>query len=154
MTTNIDTIALPLPIWVPSATTGGGLFSAEEGREGHPVCAIIAQQPADEDREFAEQKLFVEFGTGNQYTLQELGEAYGDISWKADIGIRGEIDGQYAPYETENQRIARDALAEAEWELRQAKTAEEKAAATIAVAQAQLVIAQTDAVTQKFMDAR
>jgi hypothetical protein len=168
MTTNIDTIVLPLPIWVPSTDGVGGLFEVADGRNGRPVAAIIAMAPWDEDQEPETQKLFVEFGTGEHYTATELGEAYGDIAWKADIGPAGDVDNQYAPYKTENQRIAEYALIEAKDQLRMAerflasaqhegavnKGNRDKTTAELAIAQAEWFIAQVDALTEEFMEHR
>jgi hypothetical protein len=167
MTTTND-ITLPVAIWVPATDGVGGLFEVDYGTEGHPNVAFIAMFPALDDEEFEDQKLFVEQGTGNHYTAKELGEAYGDIAWKADIGTAGEIEGQYAPYKTENQRIAEEALDNAKYQLRAAKKAltaaqhegavnnakKAKAAAEAAVTQAQLFVVQVNAVTDQFMEAR
>ena len=161
-------ITLPLPVWVPSATNGGTIFEVYEPTEGHQSCAHIAMTWADDAEDFADQKLFVEFGTGNQYTLQELGEAYGNIAWKADTGSAGDTLNQYAPYQTENQRIAEDALLDAQYQLREAdrflaaaqhegavnKGKQDKAAAEVAVTHAERVLAYTNEVTTAFMIAR
>jgi len=153
MTTTND-ITLPVAVWVPTADGVGGLFEVDYGTEGHPHTAFIAKFPAFDDEEYEDQKLFVEHRTGNHYTAKELGEAYGDIAWKADIGTAGELDGQYAPYRTENQRIAEFALDDAQLQLHRAKTDDEKRDAQLKVAEAELFVTQVNVVTEKFMEAR